>query len=169
MPKSNGKKATKSDEMRLSDAQHQAIDFIIAGRSFTDVATELGVHRATLYRWNNEPLFRAALEERRHEVWSGSLDRLRVLVGKACDVITEALEDPKHPDRTRVALEIIKQSGGLSQLTPGAVALPPTAEDIALTHHEAKDRRGSRRMSSSSAMMDDRIDSMLGSIHAGLV
>jgi hypothetical protein len=92
-------KATKSDKSRrwkpLSQAQHNAIECLLSGMTDTDTAADprVNVTRQTVWGWRvNDVLFRAELQQRRATLWSASAERLRGLLGKAIENITQAIE-----------------------------------------------------------------------------
>lgn len=113
------------DDMSLP--QLSAVDLLAAGKSDTETAAVLGLHRVSVTRWRlYSPGFRAALAERRAAVWGAAADRLRVLLPRAVDVLAEVLADPAAPNRTAVALAVLKLAGPL----PLAPADPPDADEI---------------------------------------
>ena len=62
----------------LSDRQRAAVEALIAGATDREAAEQSGAHRVTVTNWrNHNPVFQAALNTRRAELWSASLDRLR--------------------------------------------------------------------------------------------
>jgi hypothetical protein len=95
----------------LNERQLRAVDLLAAGRPVGEVAAELDVDRTTLWRWRQEPLFAAALNGRRLEVWQTSNDRLRALLFRAAEVLEQALD----AGDIRVALTLVKL-GGASEL-----------------------------------------------------
>ena len=48
----------------LSPRQLMAISLLLAGKQVKDVAEELGVNRATVFRWKRDPLFGAEVQRR---------------------------------------------------------------------------------------------------------
>ena len=78
----------------LSTKHLNAIDLLVLGRSDRDVAEQVEVSRETVTRWRNDnPYFVAELNRKRQSLWHGDQDRLRALVGKAVDILEQALED----------------------------------------------------------------------------
>ena len=89
----------------LSIEQHNAIDLLILGHTDHAVAEQTGVTRETVCRWRNEnPYFMAELNRRRKDVWQTAQERLRGLVGKAIDILEQALQ----PDDVKVAVTILR-------------------------------------------------------------
>jgi hypothetical protein len=92
-------KATKADKSRrwkaLSQAQLNAIECLLSGMTDTETAADprVNVTRQTVWEWRvNDVLFRAELQQRRATLWSASAERLRGLLGKAIENITQAIE-----------------------------------------------------------------------------
>lgn len=57
----------------LSPQQEQALRLLLAGRTVTDTAREVGVGRDTVSRWrNSDPRFVAAYRTRQHELWEAT-------------------------------------------------------------------------------------------------
>ena len=92
----------------LSEPQRTAIEFLVRGRNFTDVATEVKVTRRTLYAWRQDEAFCAELERRRREVWDIAAERLRAMVHPALDVLEEQVHDEYDRARVRAAGMILR-------------------------------------------------------------
>jgi len=68
----------------LSEQQRTAVDLLVSGRNLQDTADAVGVQRWSVSQWvNHHPGFRAALNERRRELWADLVDGLRALAPKA--------------------------------------------------------------------------------------
>jgi hypothetical protein len=112
----------------LTLAQQNAVDLLASGKTDTEVAEILGLHRTTITKWRlYHPEFQAALNRVRAEIWSVGLDRLRSLIPAAVNVLAEAMGDPKNAERVKAATAILK----LVPLTPETFAAGPgDAEEI---------------------------------------
>jgi Homeodomain-like domain len=89
----------------LSPEQENAIDLLILGKSDREVADTVGVTRETIWHWRHKhPIFIAELNCRRQALWAGAHERLRALVGRAVDVIEEAVGDGD----LKTAIELLK-------------------------------------------------------------
>src|SRR5688572_12296679 len=88
---------------RLTTQQARAVDLLVGGNRIHDVAAALGVDRVTIWRWRQTAEFEAELNSRRHELWQGSIERLRSLVPSALETLALELEG-KHKLR---AAEVI--------------------------------------------------------------
>jgi len=97
-----------SAEIHLSVQQQNAIDLLASGAGVVKVAEALSINRHTITRWKmKNPIFIAALNSKRKELWSEAHERLRAMVSKAMDVMEQALEDGDG----KVAVEVIKAVG----------------------------------------------------------
>ena len=93
--------------------RQRAIDLVLAGRSHTEVAAELGCRRETVWRWSGEPAFAAELSARRvdrrgavaAELDAGALDAVRLLRSLVGDAEAPAAA------RVRAAAELLDRAG----------------------------------------------------------
>ena len=72
-----------------------------------------------------DPVFQAALNQRRNEVWGAGVDRIRALLPKALDVLAADLDNLESPNRFKAACEIIRQA----QIQPDAFKIGQTDPD----------------------------------------
>jgi hypothetical protein len=106
----------------LSEQQRTAVDLIVSGRNLQDTADAVGVQRWSVSQWvNHHPGFRAALNERRRELWADLVDGLRALAPKAVQVLAEALEGEAS---VSAAIHVLKICG-----FPGVAVVPTGAVD----------------------------------------
>lgn len=92
----------------LTVGQENAVDALVCGKTDAETAALVGVHRVTVTRWRlYDPVFQAALNVRRAEVWAVGPARLRALIPKAVDVLAASLE-ADGPERLRAAVELLK-------------------------------------------------------------
>src|SRR5215210_2459469 len=114
---------TKADRIRQAEAeqaalavltsltveQQNAVDLLITGQADSGVAAAVGVTRQTVCTWrNHHPAFQAALNARRREVWSATVDRLRELLPRAVERLEADLDGPNG---WRVALRLLEVTG----------------------------------------------------------
>jgi hypothetical protein len=111
----------------LTLAQQNAVDLLASGKSDTETAELLQLARPTVTKWRlYDPMFQAALNVRRAEVWGSGIDRLRSLIPQALDVLATFLEVGAPPLRVRAAAAVLS----LAKLPAPAPAGPTTAEDV---------------------------------------
>jgi hypothetical protein len=100
----------ESQLINISIQQKNAIRYIVAGLSDSEVAEKIGVTRETINRWRlHHPGFQAELNQWKKAVWEEDQDALRALVSKSLDIIKKVIDDDKSPQQVKVALEIIKR------------------------------------------------------------
>jgi hypothetical protein len=128
---------TRQHGKELTLPQRSAVDLLAAGKTDTEAAGLLGLHRTTISKWRlYDPLFQAALNRRRAEVWESGIDRLRALIPQALEVLAGEMADPDNPDRVKAAVALLK----LAPLTPEALA-PGPADPGEIIRHIAARRR----------------------------
>jgi len=118
----------------LSPQQVQAANLLAAGRSVTQVALDLSVGRATLYRWQQDATFVAYFNELVRERTTEVTALASSLATRALRLIQEKLEDPKTPLelQIRLAFRILSLYSRPSFLRHLS-ALPDEPEAIAAT------------------------------------
>src|SRR5262245_6927527 len=90
----------------LNIEQLNAIDLLVVGKTDQEVAEQIGKTRQTVCNWRlYHPLFQAELNRRRATIWGTAADRLRGLLPKALDVISQELDGEQ---RLKVALALVK-------------------------------------------------------------
>ena len=88
----------------LTPAQSSTVLLMAAGRTDSDAARELGVHRRTVSRWrNHRPALIAESKWTRDGVNAELSDRLRVPTTAALRAIGDALESDDPAARTAAA------------------------------------------------------------------
>jgi hypothetical protein len=73
------RRAAVVDHPATKQKRTQALELILAGHHDVDIATALGVHRKTIYRWREDPEFAEELEERRTEMRDAVYARLMAM------------------------------------------------------------------------------------------
>ena len=98
--------ATNS-EKELSERQELAIPHLVSAKSASETAELIGVNRTTIYRWMDDPTFRAEYDRQRDDVANFARDGMRTLMLKALSVQAERFDSDDPKERARVAKEII--------------------------------------------------------------
>jgi len=136
----------------LKLAMENAIDLLFCGKPDAFVATETGVHRATITRWRlHYPLFIAELNRRRSEVWSNGADRLRSLIPEALEVLDAEMANAESSNRLKAAVEVLKLA------TPGSAVRGPIDADEVIRSFVDQ-----RRESGRGTQRDSLLDTMSG-------
>lgn len=114
---------TGGDKFRqLKTKQKNAVDCLVQGKSDQETADAVGVARQTVTSWRNDnPSFRLALNQRREKVWGDQVNRLRVLVREAVDVLAEDIRHGEDPKLRQMAAVHVLRAVGLygKDLEPG--------------------------------------------------
>jgi hypothetical protein len=129
---------TMSDTQKdcLTPQQLLAIDLLTTGRTISEASELIGVSRQTVSEWHNRnPVFTAALNERRQELWSGMTNRLRALLPKALALVEQAIERGD----VKAAMAVLRAAGLHGLSAPKGPTTPEDAET------EARERETARR------------------------
>jgi hypothetical protein len=106
--------------------QLNAIDLLAAGKTDQKTADLLKLHRTTVTKWRlYDPVFQAALNRRRAEIWGAAADRLRSLVPKALDVLADALTTKMNSRDFKAAVAVLR----LASPAGSALTIGPTDPD----------------------------------------
>jgi hypothetical protein len=113
--------------MRVPTAtQLDAIELLARGKTDRETAEELNLAATRVTRWRRyDPVFQAALNARRADVWATGIDRLRSLVPEALDALAEELHKGEGATRVKAAQVILR----LAELPCGEQGLGPTDAD----------------------------------------
>jgi hypothetical protein len=134
----------------LTLPQQSAVDLLASGKNDTETAELLTLNRVTITKWRlYDPVFRAALNARRAELWTAGLDRLRALLPKALDVLASLLDSADDPLRLKAADSLIR----LARPPAGSAGIGPDDADT-IVRQLVEDRRSKAR-----SFMDDSLDS----------
>ncbi len=83
--------------------QARAVLALLSERTMEDAAAAAGVHRATLWRWAQEPIFRTAVANARRDVFSSTVNRLVMASTVAVDTLQTICGDPAVQPSVRVS------------------------------------------------------------------
>jgi hypothetical protein len=113
---------TRQHKRGLTLPQQSAIDLLVTGKTDTEVAELLRLSRTCVTKWRlYDPVFQAALNRCRAEVWGQGIDRLRALIPQALDALAEELQRADSPNRFKAALEVLR----LARLPGGTAGIGP--------------------------------------------
>jgi hypothetical protein len=93
--------ATHGEDL-LGPAQHRALIALLEYPTVKEAAEAAGVHKATVYRWLQEPQFQAAYREARREAVSRATARLQQISGEAVEALREIVGDRSQQGASRV-------------------------------------------------------------------
>jgi hypothetical protein len=120
---------TGDDMATLSERQRAALPFVIAGRTDTETAASIGVHRVTVTRWRlYHPVFRSAVLAAHASDCASAEAARRTLYRAAVDRLTRELADD-GPRAVQVALAVVAD--------PPPVARYVSADTLAEEAHAA--------------------------------
>jgi hypothetical protein len=124
----------------LSAQQQAAVELLAADKTDKQTAEPLSLPAERVTRWRlYDPVFQAALNACRAEVWQASIDRLRSMLPKALDTLAEELNRADNPDRCKLALDILR----LAKL-PGSTPQGPTDPETIVRQAVNQERQHAR-------------------------
>ena len=92
----------------LTSVQSAAIPLLAAGSTDAEVGSQLGIDRATVYRWRqHSPTFQAALNKAREDTGTLMADKFRTAASAAIDAILEVLASGDPQTRLKAAAMIL--------------------------------------------------------------
>jgi hypothetical protein len=110
----------------LSAQQQATIELLAAGKTDKQAAENLSLPAERIAKWRlYDPVFQAALNACRAEVWQTGIDRLRSMIPQALDTLAEELSRADNPDRCKLALDILRLAK-LPDIAPRGPADPET-------------------------------------------
>jgi hypothetical protein len=80
----------------------RALEMLLEGRTDSEIGNELGVDRATVWRWRHDPALAQELELAQRERQAVLTGRMAALVPRALDVLAEVMNDQDQPSLLRI-------------------------------------------------------------------
>ena len=96
-----------NSEKELSEKQVLAIPHLVSAKSVSETADLVGVNRATVYRWMDDPTFREEYDRQRDAVAGFARSGMRTLMLKALSVQAERFDSDDPRERARAAKAIM--------------------------------------------------------------
>jgi hypothetical protein len=125
----------------LSAQEQAAVELLAAGRTDKQTAESLSLPAERVTKWRlYDPVFQAALNACRAEIWQASIDRLRSMIPQALDTLAEELNRADNPDRCKLAVNILRLAK-LPDIAPQGPADPETIVSQAV-NRERQQARG---------------------------
>lgn len=116
---------------KLTPQQRLAAAALIAGQSFSAAARAAGCGRRTLFKWRQQPVFEAAVNDISREALDVAIVRVRNLMLRATRVLGESMLD--RPDAATHAFRVLNSARlwttAQSSTTPGSKVDPSAAGD----------------------------------------
>ena len=94
--------------LHLTPLQHRAALLLAQGNSYPQVADQLNVGRATLYRWRNDPHFAAILNQQARQTADHTSHCLLNLLAQSLQTLSELINQaPTTADKERHAYRLL--------------------------------------------------------------
>ncbi len=142
----------------LGPEQEAALKLLTAGKSVVEVAGEMGIHRATLYRWiKTNAVFAAAYNQWHEQMRQVSYSRLMTMAEKAGDALEKALEAGDG----KLAMRYFEKMGLAKERAVG----PTEAEEV-MAEREMEGKR--KRMKRKKEIGDIKYEEMQAELMGGM-
>lgn len=122
----------------LPAKQAAAVAALLTQPTTEAAAAAVGVGRATLKRWLDEPAFRAALASAELQVIDHAVRRLLTMHGTALDVLTELMSEAPAPIKLRAAISVLELGTRLRDLRNEEQRLAELEQRLAELESEGK-------------------------------
>jgi AcrR family transcriptional regulator len=93
--------------MIITDNHLKAIEYIIEGKSMTDIAKICGIGRATLYNWLDNKEFKAELDKQRQDIKTNIETKVVSKLGVYLDELHRIATTSKNDKERRSACEYL--------------------------------------------------------------
>lgn len=97
---------------KLNEKQELALHLVLEGLTDSQIAEQVGVSRQRVNIWRNQDIaFMQALEERKRVLREVHLGQLMHMIGKAMEVVREAMDTGNEQTRLKAAMYVLKLAG----------------------------------------------------------
>lgn len=94
---------TSRKSTKILDRIPRAVELLLAGRTYAEVANELQISPSTLYQWRQRPEFQAQFAEARAATREGLTGQLADASTRAVRALVSIAEDPGTPPDVRLS------------------------------------------------------------------
>jgi transposase-like protein len=94
----------------LTIKQHKAIAVLLTGATMPEVARQIGVNERTLFRWQNDPTFKAELDRQRRELAQQALASLQGLADRAVTRLGRLIDSESESVALRACQFVLEQA-----------------------------------------------------------
>lgn len=91
----------------ITAKQRRLIEALLAGQSVTAATRQLGINRATFYRWAKQDAFKTALADAEAELLANAMRRLLSMQSGALDALSDLVSDRRLPGARLAAAKAI--------------------------------------------------------------
>ncbi|MDT8896776.1 helix-turn-helix domain-containing protein [Thermanaerothrix sp. 4228-RoL] len=91
----------------ITAKQRRLIEALLAGQSVTAATRQLGINRATFYRWAKQDAFKAALADAEAELLANAMRRLLSMQSGALDALSDLVSDRRLPGARLAAAKTV--------------------------------------------------------------
>jgi hypothetical protein len=109
--------------MDLPPKQEQFVTMLIAGKRYQDIASELGVNKATLSTWRNLETVQARYNQLVSEIKTDLESGLMDLYSEAVNTLKDCMTEGSDQTRVKIALWLIERAEKLEPGTTDPAAL----------------------------------------------
>ena len=140
----------------LKPEQARALALLLAGKSVSEIALEVGVHRVTVHKWMKRHAgFAAAYNQWHEQMRDTAQSRLMMMADKAADALEKALEAGDG----RLAMRYFEKMGLVTQSKSGATDVESVKKDQEI----ARKKKALKQRKAAGALMMAEMDLPLGS------
>jgi hypothetical protein len=102
------RKQVRGHGQKLTRKQEAVIAAMLTEPTHAAAATKAGISESTLYRWMDQPGFRAAFRQARRELVEGAVGRVQAATGQAVEILLDVARNGRRDgDRVRAANSLL--------------------------------------------------------------
>ncbi len=94
---------TAGGKTKMTRKMEAAIAALLTAPTIADAAAAVGVHEQSLWRWLQDPDFKARYRDANREALTQSIARLQQVAGRAVDALESVMDDNEAPANAKVS------------------------------------------------------------------